>query len=39
LSHVDLAAAEASLSWLEECLSNISIEEESEEDELVAETV
>jgi hypothetical protein len=38
-SHIDLAAAEASLSWLEECLSNVKDEEESEEDELVAEPV
>ena len=39
LSHIDLAAAEASLSWLEECLSNVKDEEANEEEELVAEPV
>lgn len=39
LSHIDLAAAEAGLSWLEQCLSNVKDEEESEEDELVAEPI
>jgi hypothetical protein len=39
LTHVDLASAEAGFVWLEECLSNIKVEEEIEEDELVAETV
>ena len=32
LSHVDLSAAEASLSWLEECLAKVKLEDESEED-------
>ena len=32
LTHIDLAAAEAGLSWLEECLAKAQVEEESEED-------
>ena len=39
LSHVDLSEAEAGLSWLEECLSKVKIEEESEESVEVAEAV
>lgn len=37
LSHVDLAAAEASLSWLEECLAKAKQEDEIEEDEEASE--
>jgi hypothetical protein len=32
LTHIDLAAAEAGLSWLEECLAKARLEEESEEE-------
>lgn len=32
LTHIDLAAAEAGLSWLEECLAKAKLEEENEEE-------
>jgi hypothetical protein len=39
LSELERASTEAGLLWLEECLSNVTYEEESEEEELVAEPV
>ena len=39
LSHVDMAAAEAGLSWLEECLAKVKPESESEENVDVAGVV
>jgi len=35
LTHIDLASAEAGLLWLEECLSNVAVGEESEDEVLV----
>ena len=40
LTHVDLSAAETGLSWLEECLAKVKLEEDSkDEDAEVAEIV
>jgi hypothetical protein len=39
LSHVDLSAAEASLSWLEECLAKVKQEDVVDEDSELAEEI